>query len=70
MFFEAPDLQARDGGAPMDATLKAKFVDLWNKYFAGAELPIIFYYTDYESSAELVPPPFAHRYGSGIMLCI
>jgi hypothetical protein len=54
----------------MDATLKAKFVDLWNKYFAGAELPIIFYYTDYESSAELVPPPFAHRYGSGIMLCI
>ncbi len=51
----------------MDAKLKAKFVELWNKYFAGAELPIIFYYTDYESGAELVPPPSAHQCIIGVL---
>lgn len=30
----------------MDMNLKIAFQDLWKKYFASAELPIVFYYTD------------------------
>ena len=29
----------------MDMELKHKFIDLWSKYFTGAELPLAFYYT-------------------------
>ncbi|MFH1618959.1 MAG: DUF169 domain-containing protein [bacterium] len=41
----------------MDMTLKTKFVEAWNKYFNGAELPIVFYYTDEGDRAERVAPP-------------
>ena len=30
----------------MDLELKDRFLELWTRYFAGAELPIVFYYTD------------------------
>ncbi|RPI16138.1 MAG: hypothetical protein EHM58_12525 [Ignavibacteriae bacterium] len=30
----------------MDLKLKDTFIERWNKYFPGAELPVIFYYTD------------------------
>lgn len=40
----------------MDIKLKDKFIELWKKYFNGAELPITFYYTGEEGHAELVKP--------------
>ncbi len=40
----------------MDIELKEKFIELWRRYFNGAELPIAFYYTDEEGHAELVRP--------------
>ena len=40
----------------MDPAAKEQFIGLWNKYFDGAELPIVFYYTDDEKRAELVKP--------------
>jgi len=45
----------------MDTEIKEKFIRLWRKYFDGAELPITFYYTDREGSAEGVKPPSGHR---------
>jgi uncharacterized protein (DUF169 family) len=45
----------------MDIELKNKFLTLWKEYFDGAELPIVFYYTDEISEAELVKPPSGHR---------
>ena len=33
------------------------FIELWRKYFAGAELPIAFYYTDEEGRAAVAPAP-------------
>ena len=41
----------------MDLTFRDKFMVLWEKYFNGAELPMIFYYTDKEGRGELVQPP-------------
>jgi uncharacterized protein (DUF169 family) len=40
----------------MDINLKDKFVELWSKYFNGAELPITFYYADNAGHAELAKP--------------
>ncbi|MCX9012632.1 MAG: DUF169 domain-containing protein [Candidatus Methanoperedens sp.] len=40
----------------MDIQLKGKFIELWKKYFNGAELPITFYYTGEEGHTELVKP--------------
>ena len=45
----------------MDAKRKEEFLRLWDKYFAGADLPITFYYTDQTPSADLVQPPAGHR---------
>jgi hypothetical protein len=45
----------------MDAKRKEEFMRRWDKYFARAELPITFYYTDQTPSAELVKPPAGHR---------
>ena len=42
-------------------TIKDKFLADWGKYFPGAELPIVFYYTDQEGRAEMVPPPSGHQ---------
>jgi uncharacterized protein (DUF169 family) len=44
----------------MDMKIKDKFIQLWSKYFNGAELPITFYYTDQEGGAELAEPPSDH----------
>jgi len=43
----------------VDQEFKEKFINLWQRYFPGAELPITFYYTERELSAEMVPP--AHK---------
>jgi len=43
----------------MDMTLKNKFENLWKKYFNGAELPIVFYYTD--TGKVTVKPVSGHR---------
>ncbi len=51
----------------MDMSLKNSFIGSWNRYFGGAELPIVFYYTDREDQAELVPPPSAHQCMIGVI---
>jgi len=40
----------------MNKHIKEKFILLWKKYFGGAELPLIFYYTNEEGHAKLVEP--------------
>ena len=45
----------------MDKRLKQDFLELWRKYFGGAELPITFWYTDDEGVAERAEPPKDHR---------
>lgn len=39
----------------MDLQFKKQFLDRWEKYFGGAELPVTFYYTDDSSVAERLP---------------
>ena len=45
----------------MDNAMKEKFIRLWKKYFDGAELPIVFFYTDNERIAPKVESPKGHR---------
>ncbi len=46
----------------MNIETKERFMRLWEKYFDGARLPIVFYYTDNEKAAARVKPPAAaHR---------
>jgi uncharacterized protein (DUF169 family) len=45
----------------MDVKLKEKVMGLWRKYFDGAALPIVFYYTDEGGSAHMVKSPTGHR---------
>lgn len=45
----------------MDMKIKEEFIGLWKKYLNGADLPIVFYYTDGEGSAEVVKPSSGHR---------
>jgi uncharacterized protein (DUF169 family) len=45
----------------MDIHVRDTFVQLWDKYFDGAELPITFYYTDEEGRAQLVEPGSGSR---------
>lgn len=40
---------------------KDQFMSLWRKYFQGAELPIVFYYTEDPRGGDLLPPPGSHR---------
>jgi uncharacterized protein (DUF169 family) len=51
----------------MDIMLKARFIESWNKYFPGAELPIVFYYTDQEDRVEKVAVPSAHMCMIGVL---
>jgi uncharacterized protein (DUF169 family) len=51
----------------MDMELKERFVELWEKYFNGSELPVAFYYTDQEGRAETVKPPSAHQCFIGVL---
>ncbi|HQE81237.1 MAG TPA: DUF169 domain-containing protein [Syntrophorhabdaceae bacterium] len=41
----------------MDIRLKERFMGLWERYFNGAPLPIVFFYTDQEGVAPRVKPP-------------
>jgi uncharacterized protein (DUF169 family) len=45
----------------MDAKLKEKFLILWKRYFADAELPVAFYYTDGESHGRRVAADSSNR---------
>jgi uncharacterized protein (DUF169 family) len=51
----------------MDMTLKTRFIESWNQYFYGAELPITFYYTNAEDAAERVATPTAHMCMIGVL---
>ena len=44
-------MHARIQYLAMDKALKQRFLDQWQKYFPGAELPITLYYTDQPSDA-------------------
>jgi uncharacterized protein (DUF169 family) len=41
----------------MDTVLRDKFIDLWEKYFGNAEMPITFCYSDGDSGAEWAEKP-------------
>jgi hypothetical protein len=41
----------------MDETTKKKFLDIWNRFFPGAELPIVCYYTDDPKRLETAQKP-------------
>jgi len=41
----------------MEMQLKNKFLELWNRYFPGAELPIVFYYSDNPQESIKFEPP-------------
>lgn len=45
----------------MDMALKDRFLELWQKYFPNAELPITFYYAKKEGSADKVKPGLLAR---------
>jgi uncharacterized protein (DUF169 family) len=45
----------------MDIALKEKFLTLWKRYFDGAELPIVFYYTNDEEHVKPVEPDSVPR---------
>jgi uncharacterized protein (DUF169 family) len=45
----------------MDMTIKERFMQLWDKYFGGTELPIVFYYSDDAHDAEIVKAAARHR---------
>jgi len=51
----------------MDKAVKTKFVELWNRYFNAAELPLAFYYTDQTGDAERVSTPSAHMCMIGVL---
>lgn len=38
----------------MDLVFKDRYMVLWKKYFSGAELPMVFYYTDKDTRGKLV----------------
>jgi uncharacterized protein (DUF169 family) len=41
----------------MEINLQQKFIKLWNKYFPGANLPIVFFYTDEKSKIKSLQSP-------------
>lgn len=45
----------------MDVELRDRFIRLWNAYFPGAELPIVFYYTGKPESVDRAEAPDGHR---------
>jgi len=45
----------------MDTKINEKFLGLWEKYFDGAELPMVFYYTDEAREVEVVKPCSGHK---------
>ena len=51
----------------MDARFKERFMELWKKYFDGAELPITFYYADDAGRSEPVEVPATHQCLIGVL---
>ncbi len=51
----------------MDMKLQEQFRVKWEKYFNGAELPIVFYYTDEKNRGEMVPEPSGHQCLIGVL---
>lgn len=45
----------------MDMHLKEMFLERWEKYFPDSELPMVFYYTDDDSTVELADAPDGYR---------
>jgi uncharacterized protein (DUF169 family) len=45
----------------MEMKIKKDFIGLWKKYFNGADLPIVFYYTNEQGGAEEVKSLSGHR---------
>jgi len=45
----------------MDMALKTRFLELWERYFGGAALPVVFYYTDNAEAGARVKTPTGHR---------
>jgi uncharacterized protein (DUF169 family) len=45
----------------MDSKLQKGFIAHWKRYFDGAALPIVFYYSDEPGSVATVKPPRGHR---------
>jgi len=45
----------------MDMELKKRFMELWNRYFGGADLPIVFYYADEPADTAVVKAPSGRR---------
>ena len=45
----------------MDMKIKQSFLELCEKYFNCAELPMILYYTDESAEADVVKPASGHR---------
>ena len=45
----------------MDLQIKKKFLELWARYFNGADLPLAIYYTDNAPSVEPLSAPLGHR---------
>jgi hypothetical protein len=45
----------------MDTEFKERFLQVWNRYFPGAELPIGFYYADAAEPKVMAKPPKVHR---------
>jgi hypothetical protein len=45
----------------METGIKKQFMDLWQRYFPGADWPIVFYYAEEVHQAELVQPAKGQR---------
>jgi len=51
----------------MDMKLKKEFLKLWERYFNGAELPIVFYYSDSAGDIEIVKKTSDHACVIGVL---
>lgn len=51
----------------MDKNLRDEFIAKWTQYFNGADLPIVFYYSDRNSGMQVVPKPSGHQCLIGVL---
>lgn len=49
------------GEAAMDMKIKERFIELWKRYYDGAEIPIACYYANETGPVQLVKPASGHR---------
>jgi uncharacterized protein (DUF169 family) len=55
-------MESRQKEGTMNMSLQKKFIQLWEKYFGKAELPIVFFYTDDPGGVtKAKPPKVEHR---------